>query len=84
MSELGDMYNEMRADGKLRRENNHKGSIKMLDDNHVKYEQLDPYHYRVGEFDFWPSTGVYIHRPTQRKARGVFNLLRALNKAGVK
>ncbi|CAI6072870.1 hypothetical protein [Cohnella sp. JJ-181] len=32
-------------------------------------------HFIIGEFDFWATTGLYIHRKTKRRGRGVKNLL---------
>jgi hypothetical protein len=33
-----------------------------------------------GLLDFWPGTGLWIDRTTRREGRGVFNLLRFLEK----
>lgn len=35
-------------------------------------------HYRIGDFDFWPSTGKYMERSTKKTGRGVFNILKKL------
>lgn len=79
-SDVAQDYRALDEHNKAKRQNNLKSSIALLDENFVKYEQLASHHFRVGEFDFWPSTGVYIHRASGKKARGVFNLLRAINK----
>jgi hypothetical protein len=34
-------------------------------------------------YDFWPSTGKYIKRSTQRHGRGVFKLIGELKELGV-
>lgn len=35
-------------------------------------------HLVIGDFDFWPSTGLFKNRKTGKKGRGVFNLIKVL------
>ena len=59
-------------------------SLKILDDNGYTLEELSPYHYRIGDIDFWPSTGKFYHYVTGETGRGVDNfmaLIKRLNSA---
>ena len=50
-------------------------SIKLLDQAGIKYEFLTADHIRVGEYDYWPVNGLFMHRETFRRGRGIYNLL---------
>lgn len=34
----------------------------------------------IGDFDFYPSTGLFRNRKTNKKGRGIFNLIKLINK----
>ena len=44
----------------------------------IKIKKLSQWHYRVEKYDFWPTTGMFMHIVTKEKGRGVFNLIRKL------
>ncbi len=76
MSELGQIFRAVREESQERKASNHIRSIMILDEENVVYKKLSPDHYRVGDWDFWPSTGLFKHLLNGQKGRGVFNLLR--------
>lgn len=78
MSELGETFAALREHNREKKIENHASSIALLDKHGVQYETLTEHHLRIGEFDFWPSTGMYIQRKTKRRGRGIFGLLRRL------
>lgn len=80
MSELGETFKAMREHGKAKRQSNSEFSIEALKRHGVEFEMLNPHgpHLRVGEIDFWPSTGLFINRRTQKRSRGIHNLLTKL------
>ncbi len=61
---------------------NRVASAKVLADAGVAFESRnDGSHLVVAAvWDFWPGTGLYVHRPTKRKGRGVLRLLQELQK----
>lgn len=77
-SELGELYGAWREHKKEKKENNQKNSVTILEENGVQFTKLSSTHLRISEFDYWPSTGLFIHRKTQKRGRGVFNLLKKL------
>jgi hypothetical protein len=81
MSELGDIFKAHREEAKLRKTKNAESSTALLNEKKVQYEVLSESHLRVGDWDFWPSTGLFIHVKTKKRGRGVYNLLK---KIGVK
>lgn len=85
MSELGDIFRAMKELGKQKRENNWENGLRILAAKKVPFQVLDEYsrHIRVSNYDFWASTGLYIHRETKRRGRGIFNLLKVLRREGV-
>ena len=80
MSELGEIFGEWKKEKQEKKRSNATGSLAILDENKITYKRLSLDHFRVGEFDFWPSTGLFIHLKTKWRGRGVFNLIRQLNK----
>lgn len=69
-----------RLAGKYRKENNERNSLRILQENgYTLYAlNLETKHYRVQDFDFWPSTGKFYNQKTKEKGRGVFNLMKKL------
>jgi len=77
-SELGELYAAWDEHKKEKKQNNQKSSVAILEEKGVKFERLSDTHLRVAEYDYWPSTGLFIHRKTQKRGRGVFGLLKKL------
>ena len=59
---------------------NKQKSLCLLDDAGIEFECLNEGigHYRIGWWDFWPTTGKFWNRKTQEKGRGVFELIRKI------
>lgn len=75
---MGDVFNDLRAQGKLNRESNRASSPELLTQNNIPFKKFTDDHLRVGEYDFWPSTGLFMHIKTKKKNRGVFKLIKAV------
>lgn len=78
MGDMGDIFSEFREAGKVKRNNNLLSSIKILTQNKIEFKKLSDTHVRVKDFDFWPSTGLFINTKTKKRGRGVFNLIQKL------
>lgn len=78
MSELGETFKAWNESKKVKKSENHASSIQVLKSQGIDFEQLSLDHYRVGAFDFWSSTGLFIERITGKRGRGVFNLMRKI------
>lgn len=80
--EDSEMWEEHRKERQQKKQRNREQSLNILRKNGVYFQCLSDIsgHYRVGEFDFWPSTGKYIERSTKKHGRGVFNLLEKVGK----
>lgn len=76
-SELWAEYHQQSAKKKA---SNEIFSINLLRSKGIKIVILSAKnrHYRVGDFDFWPSTGKFYNQKTKQKGRGVKNLLKFL------
>lgn len=56
-------------------------SLRILKEAGVFSKQLSEYGYFVGnEYDYWPRTGLFIHRKTKVRGRGVHNLIKKVKK----
>lgn len=80
MSEEAEMWAALKQESKLKKLNNREKSVSLLSSGKVDFKLLDDStgHYRVGEFDFWPSTGKFYNQKTGERGRGVFNLLKKI------
>ena len=76
MSEIGDDFKALREMRKEKRASNRESSIEVLTSKDIAFQQLSDTHFRIGEFDFWPSTGLFMNRKSGKRGRGVFNLIR--------
>ena len=79
MSELGEIFQARREEQKLRKIRNKESTLEILEKNKVNYTVLSETHIRVQDFDFWPSTGLFINCKNKKRGRGVFNLLKNIN-----
>ena len=66
---------------KEKRKSNTISSTEILKKFEIKFESKnDGAHIIVENFDFWPSTGLFINRKTKKRGRGIFNLLKQIRK----
>lgn len=80
MSELGELYSAWNEHKRAKKKLNYEQSLQLLADNGVVLKQLSPDHFRIDDFDYWPSTGLFINRKTNKRGRGVFNLIKRLQR----
>ncbi|HLY40448.1 MAG TPA: hypothetical protein VKR52_04500 [Terracidiphilus sp.] len=80
MSEVGEDFKALHEESKRKRAANEKWSINFLKEKGIPFSVLNESsrHYRVGEFDFWPSTGKFYNQKKQIRGRGVKNLIALL------
>lgn len=81
MSEIGDTFNALREIRREKRLGNRNFSTQRLIDLNIPFESKnDGIHLIVrlpndNLIDFWPSTGLWMERGTNKKMRGVRNLI---------
>lgn len=77
----GDFWRKIREASQKKRWENDRRSIEFLESKGFEVKVLDKSisHYRIGDYDFWATTGKFINRKTKAKGRGVFNLYRRLS-----
>lgn len=64
---------------------NIRESVALLELCKIPFVTTNEIHYIITThegiiIDFWPSTGKYIYRTTKKIGRGVFNLLKEIDK----
>ncbi len=76
----GEIWSAHREEGKKKRWSNRDNSLRILRDHKIVYKILDENtaHYKIGSWNFWPTTGKFYNEKTKEKGRGVFNLLKHL------
>ena len=80
MSEDGEVWAALRAESQQKKRKNKESSLQILKSKGVVYQCLSEGagHYRIGEYDIWLSTGKFVHRPTGKYGRGIYNLLKKI------
>lgn len=80
MSELGETFKAWDEEKTLKKRSNSESSISILKENGIVYKILSTNgpHLRIGEYDFWAGTGLWINRKSRKRGRGIFNLLKVL------
>ena len=68
-------WKDIKQAGKEKRRTNLEWSIQALNEHGITYTQLSSTHLRVHHWDYWPSTGLFIHTKTKARGRGVFKLI---------
>lgn len=81
MSEIGETFRAFNEHKREKKRTNLESSISILKERNIDFCMLSPIHIRVNSiYDFWPSTGLYICNKTNKRGRGIFNLLREILK----
>lgn len=78
VNEDSEMWRQIRADSQKKRWGNLESSLRLMAQKGFKLQRLSDVHYRIGDWDFWPSTGKFFNRVTKQVGRGVFNLIKKL------
>jgi len=78
MGDMGDIFRAARTESQERRGRNLVNGIAALRDAGIDFVVLSESHVRVGAFDYWPSTGLFIERAAKRRGRGINNLLKTI------
>jgi hypothetical protein len=83
MSELAEDFKFMREVKREKKQSNLENSISLLHKNGIEFDSFNGgTHLKVGDYDFWPSTGLFINRKTYERRRGIFTLIASI-KAGL-
>lgn len=82
MGDMKDYYDALDQEIAKRKSSQALRSVLVLQAEGIKFTVLNQNgpHLRVGAFDFWPSTGRFVHRKTNRWGRTVERLLALLRK----
>ena len=77
MTQDGEMWRTIRKERQAKRHRNEEQSIALLKKHHIPFQLLDATtsHYRVGRFNYWPTTGKFYDPKTGEKGRGIRNLI---------
>lgn len=80
MSDMGEMWNDIKKDRQEKRANNRDQSAALLQRAGVVFESKNIGAHLIvlagpKEVDFWPGTGLWIVRGTKDKRRGVRKLI---------
>ena len=83
MGDMGDMYNEMRAEGQVKRSHNREKSPVYLTERGILFESKNNGAHLIVEgkdcyIDFWPGTGKWKTRKG-KNGFGVKNLVKFIN-----
>lgn len=64
---------------KAKKQNNFEYAISKLEDSQIYFEYLSESHIRVLSWDYWPSTGLFIHMKSKRRGRGINKLMKLIS-----
>ncbi len=80
MSDLGETFKAYKQERREKKTLNAINSEDILIQRNIPFKKFTEDHYRVGDYNFWPSTGLFIHVKENKRGRGVFNLLKLVEK----
>ena len=72
------MWAKVKEERTAKRWDNVQKSLALLRERGIQFVCMSEAnaHYRIGDYDFWPSTGKWFHRLTKEYGRGVFKLIK--------
>ena len=82
MGEMKEYFDALDQEIAKRKASQSLRSVLVLQAQGIKFTVLNQNgpHLRVGAFDFWPSTGRFVHRATKRGGRTLEGLLDLIKK----
>lgn len=74
------LWAEQKEKSKKKRWQNHENAKRIFAGKGIEFVMLSESssHFRIGDWDFWGTTGKFWNRKTQAKGRGVFELIKLL------
>lgn len=75
---MGDLWRDAKEASRKKKFDNVKFAESQLLEAGISFTRFSETHWRVGDFDYWPSTGKFIHIRTKVAGRGIFNLMNRL------
>lgn len=75
MGELAEYWKDVKEDSKERRQSNYEKNRQVLIESRIEFKEFANGHFRVAEYDFWATTGLFKHLKTGKRGRGVRNLI---------
>lgn len=84
MGDMGDLWRDVKETRRERKENYIQHILPALiilwRAKLTKFglQELNCSHWRIGQFDFWPTTGTFINRITGKRSNGIKKLLNLL------
>ena len=82
MGEEGEIWRQYREFKREKKASNMLNSLNILKKKGYEVQLVSAMsvHYRVGNFNYWPTTGSFYNPETMVKGRGVMNLIIQLEK----
>ena len=82
MSDMGEMFAEWRKVKAAKRSANRETSAQALFTAGIEFATKNGGAHLIvaGRFDFWPGTGLWVERGTNRQCRGVRSLIAHINR----
>ena len=79
-NEISETFKALKQHSQERRANNRDQSARLLQEAGIEFQERNAgahlvCHIHGTIYDFWPGTGLFINRTTQRRGRGVRHLL---------
>ena len=73
--EESDFWTKINESGKAKRNSNILKSREILIRSKIDFQEKTNWHFIVWDYDFWATTGLFIHRKTKARSRWVFGLV---------
>jgi hypothetical protein len=78
MTDIGDEWREHKQYLRNKNEKRKANAVAQLEKNNIKFRWINDYHIRCRQYDYWPSTGTFIHMKTKFSGDGIEEFLKVL------
>lgn len=75
MGDMAEVFNEWKEHKKAKKNSNLANAIAIFTREGIKFKEHTCHHWAIGDFDYWPSTGLFMNRKTKKRGRGIYKLL---------
>lgn len=81
-TEEWDFWRKVNESKKQKKKDNADNTAYTLISNGIdfKLKNSETHHYKIWPYDFWSSTGLFIHEKTKKRGRWILNLIKLITK----
>lgn len=77
-NEITELWSQVKEERRIKKQSNYEFAKKKLKEEGIEFVEKPNSHFALKDYNFWATTGLYIHKKTNKRGRGIFNLIKKI------